>query len=289
MELPKGLNPELSTDPPWRLLITRPQTQAQVWAEAMTARGFDTQMINVLAIEGVQQEAQLQAIKNQVMELDSYNKVIFVSQNAVDHGMTWIENYWPQLPIELDFYAVGAATAGHLAEYGVNVENLAQVAEGAMTSEALLQAASLQQVSGQKILIMRGVGGRGHLAEVLRGRGAQVHYCELYERKLPSTALPALHMWVESLTPAIATRTIISLHSGESLENLQSLIASLGAPDNLSTGLASEPWRSVRLLVPSERILQQASAAGWQQCILAQNATDAAMTGAVLEYCQQQK
>jgi uroporphyrinogen-III synthase len=275
---------------PWQLVITRPTAQAKPWAAAMGARGFTTLELNLLAITGLQQAEQLQAIKNQVMELDAYSKVIFVSQNAVDQGMSWIERYWPQLPIKLDFYAVGAASARRLADYGVQVEDLAQAAEGAMTSETLLQAASLQQVSGQKILIMRGLGGRGHLADELRARGAQVEYCELYERSLPANAEQELQLLLSTVTPAAAARTIISLHSGESLENLQRLIVALNPSDiALPTILAASPWCYLHLLIPSERVLQQAQAAGWQQCILAQNATDGAMTQALDDYCQLQK
>lgn len=267
------------------VVITRPEAQAAVWHEQLQALGFNCARLNLLEISPVVAEDKIRAIKNKILDFDLYQKVIFVSQNAVDYGMGWLEDYWPQLPMGIDYFAVGATTAKKLASYGVDVQDLAVSASGGMTSEDLLGAEHLQHVDGEKILIFRGCGGRGHLAEELRQRGASVDYCELYERGLPKVAREQLVQLLAS-TKTANTKLILSLHSGESLQNLVAVLAQLPVAEQPKT----REWLHNRLLlVPSQRIVASAQAAGFKKIICAENATDNAMTAALLNYCRTQE
>ena len=267
------------------VIITRPQVQAAVWAEHLQQWGFAIGRLNLLEICPLVDERQTRAIKNHILNFDLYQKVIFVSQNAVEHGMHWLENYWPQLPMGIDYFAIGATTANKLSSYGIAVKDLAASSSGNMTSEALLAADHLQHIAGEKILIFRGIGGRGHLAEVLRERGAAVDYCEVYNRSLPAAAhLQLRELLGDSAVPHDAC--IISLHSGESLQNLVALAAALG--EN-KTAIAMQCLQKYLLLVPSQRIVCAAQALGFTRVLCAENATDNAMTAALLEYCRTQE
>jgi uroporphyrinogen-III synthase len=264
------------------VVITRPEAQAAVWHEQLQALGFHCARLNLLEISPVAAEDKIRAIKNKILDFDLYQKVIFVSQNAVDYGMEWLEDYWPQLPVGIDFFAVGATTAKKLASYGVVVQDLAVSASGGMTSEDLLGAEHLQEVDGEKVLIFRGCGGRGHLADELRKRGAWVDYCELYERTLPAVAGEQLQQLLVS-TDASAAQIILSLHSGESLQNLLALLAQLPAAQQEQ----ARAWMQYNLLlVPSQRVVAAAQDAGFKRIICAENATDNAMTAALLHYCR---
>jgi uroporphyrinogen-III synthase len=224
-------------------------------------------------------DEQQQAIKNHILALDNYHKVIFVSQNAVQHGMEWIERYWPQLPYAINFYAIGATTAKLLSQYGVRVEDLALSEQSDMTSESLLKAPSLQHITEQKILIMRGCGGRGELAQQLSARGASVQYCELYKRELPADAQ---QQWQDFLQQHSAqARCIITVHSGETLQQLSQILE--------ATDAAIQVQQNWPLLVPSTRIAQHARTQGWQQVVCAKNATDAAMTQALTDFLAAQQ
>lgn len=267
------------------VVITRPEAQAAAWAEQLQVLGFTCARLNLLEISAVAEEDKTRAIKNKILDFDLYQKVIFVSQNAVDYGMSWLEDYWPQLPIGIDYFAVGATTAKKLASYGVEVQDLAVSASGGMTSEDLLSAEHLQNVDGEKILIFRGCGGRGHLAEELRKRGAWVDYCELYERGLPVTAREQLLQLI-AVTEAADTQIMLSLHSGESLQNLVAVFAQLTTAEQAT----ARAWMHNNiLLVPSQRVAEAAQMAGFTRIICAENATDNAMTAALLEYCRTQE
>lgn len=248
------------------LLITRPQAQAEVWARQLQPLGVNTTLVPVLAIVPLTDSAAVQAIKNCLYDFDLYSKVIFVSQNAVHYGMNWVDDLWPQYPVEQQYFAVGAATAAALIERGI----AASAAADAMNSEALLALPQLQHVAGERILIMRGCGGRTHLGDVLSERGARVDYLELYERQLPVAAEQGLREWLAAQHGS----SLVSVHSGESLENLNQLI------DAELMALKKMP-----LLVPGERVATLARAAGWQ-VIVADNATHPAMLSAMRGWYQ---
>lgn len=254
------------------IVVTRPSAQAEPWALRLRDLGATTSVASLLEIVPVSEGAQIQAIKNCILDLDLYRKAIFVSQNAVEHGFEWMDMYWPQLPIGVDFFAVGETTAKQLHSRGVRVTDLAQSQTGAMTSETLLQSPALQHVAGEKIVIFRGVGGRPHIGEVLSERGAHVSYCELYERVLPSESAQKMAAILSPFMDSTQSqeKLVMVIHSGEALENFQLVLRKLSL--TLSNIAAK-----VYLLVPSQRILDMAKAAGFIHVFAAQNATEASM------------
>jgi uroporphyrinogen-III synthase len=264
------------------VVITRLQAQADVWATELQALGFSCRRLPLLELRSLADESQQRAIKNKILDFDLYQKVIFVSQNAVEHGMNWLDDYWPQLPIGIEYFAVGSTTAKKLATYGIAVTDLAVSENGGMTSEDLLRAPQLQNVDGEKILIFRGIGGRGHLADTLRARGAWVDYCEIYERLIPSAASAQLQQLLIDVSGHSNQQVIIAVHSGESLQNLLALVAMLKGTPQASV---SAQLQALPLLVPSARIAEAANVAGFKKIISAENATDHAMSAALLNYC----
>ncbi|WP_232522327.1 uroporphyrinogen-III synthase [Marinimicrobium alkaliphilum] len=261
----------------YRVLVTRPLAQAEPWCEQLRACGADAVAVPVLALAPVTGADQCQAIKQRIMDFDLYQKAIFVSRNAVHYAFEWLEDFWPQLPMGIEYYAVGDATARALADHGVAVSALTAAQSGAMTSETLLAAPDLQAVTGQKIVIFRGCGGRGAMAEILRERGAQVDYCELYERLLPEGTAQAL---ARALPPE--GETLVTVHSGESLTNLVTVLNGLTTSPDSAT-LAQYLWRQP-LVVPGNRVAGLAREAGFDRVIMAENATDPAMFAALERY-----
>ncbi len=254
------------------IVVTRPHAQAEPWAERLRALGARTSVISLLEIVPVAEEVHIGSIKNRILDFDRYSKAIFVSQNAVEHGFEWLENYWPQLPMGVDYFAVGETTAKQLQARGVRVTDLAQSQTGSMTSETLLQSPGLQSVQGEKILIFRGLGGRPHIGEVLSERGALVDYCELYERVLPAESSRAF----AQLLAQNLQNLVVVLHSGEALDNLLKIVRQM-------TVETSTVMVNMMVLAPSQRILELARTAGFTYVVAAKNATEASMLQGLLD------
>ena len=177
------------------VLVTRPQGQAETLIAAIEQTGGKANHLPVMEITELTDQARLQQCKQLIMELDQFQHVIFISGNAVNFGMEWVQQYWPQLPVGISWHGIGKKTVAQLIEQGVPCPPYE--IDGAMNSEALLQHKSLQQLAQQKVLIIRGVGGRDFLAEQLSQRGAQVSYAECYQRELPTIADGALNTLLE--------------------------------------------------------------------------------------------
>ena len=89
-------------------------------------------------------------------------------------------------------------------------------------SEALLALGAMTAVAGKRVMIVRGNGGRNKLGDTLRARGAEVHYVEVYQRRLPRVDQARLARdWQQQAMDAIVVT------SGEALKNLPLLV---GAP-----------------------------------------------------------
>ncbi len=181
--------------------------------------------------------------KQLVMDLDQFDVLIFISTNAVAFGMALIDQYWPQLP-RLNWFAVGAATAEELGNWG----QLA-VAPEVPGSEGLLALPSLQNLDQQKVMIVKGEGGRTLLTETLIERGATVTELPVYQREPVPYSIGQLS---KIFTPGTLGYVIIT--SGESAEQFDEL-----CPSTLREQLV--------LIVPSARVAEIARGRGYTQVI----------------------
>lgn len=265
------------------VVITRPRKQAEIWAEKLSRHGISSLCMPLLEItafrdDNPDHQQQCRAIKNHILELDLYQKVIFVSQNAVEQALHWIDVYWPQIPVGVDFFAIGETTARFLVEQGLSVQNLATSNQSDMTSEALLMHPALQSVADEKILIVRGVGGRGYLADELRRRGAKVDYCEVYQRNIAADALPGMTSWINNQQAWNGQHYLLAFHSSETWNYFCDLAGKIQAAN---AGDLMPKFRTLSVLVPSARVEEEVNKSGFHHTILAKNATDEAMTQAV--------
>jgi uroporphyrinogen-III synthase len=241
------------------VLVTRPEAQQPPLIQALAAIGAKAVALPTLTICAIsEQQSEAQSIKNRVLALDEYQHLIFISTNAVQCGMPWIENYWPQLPVAQRFHAIGQATAGALAGFDI----AANACDQAMNSESLLQHPGLQQLDGQRVLIFRGIGGRDYLAEQLRQRGAQVEYCEVYRRQQPAYDKGEVAARLQQQ----AVDTVI-VNSVETLQNLLKMA---------NEEQVYELIADCAFIVPSERVAQFAQQVGLRSVWQAENATVAA-------------
>lgn len=253
------------------VLITRPLPAASRWQHSLTAAGWQSQIISCMDIVPVADVQGLQAIKNVILEFDRFDKVIFVSVNAVSQALAWLDQYWPQLPARQAYFAIGETTAEALREADIYPEALGQ-ADGPMNSETLLGAPQLQAIGGENILVFKGVGGRRLIQDTLAARGAEVGECALYRRELPETAAADLALWLDSTPPG---NRVIACHSGESLVNLVDAAAATGRKPLLL---------EQSIVVPGERVGHLAYELGFTKVWPAINASDGAMLAGLNQY-----
>ena len=212
------------------VLVTRPRTQAAELVDAIEARGGSTYCFPVIEIAAFEELD----IRNSVARLGKPDIVVFVSRNAVEHGIRFTD--------EAEIAVIGPATARAVRAAGRVVD--IQPASG-YDSEHLLAEPRLQNVEGQRVRIIRGNDGREKLAEELKARGAVVEYLSVYERRLPPlSAEAAAELEAHWREGRIGVLTVMSV---QSLINLIELL-----PEWCAAQLPSTP-----LVTPSARVIKE--------------------------------
>jgi len=235
-----------------KVLVTRPKQQAANLCECIAELGGEAILFPVLDIEFKPAEL----LTNWQPD---WHKIIFISKNAV-HG--FLQQIQPeQLKDTTQIVVVGAATGAALNKAGLTVAIQPQENGG---SEYLLALDDMQQLAGEKVLIVRGEGGRELLAETLTQRHAEVAYCEVYRRVKSSPSK-------EACQHAILSDVLICT-SEQSVKNLVSLLAT----DKLR--LLEKP-----LIVLSERIKQSALSLGFKEVWVTESTSDAAIIDTLLQ------
>lgn len=238
------------------VLVTRPTAQAGGLCDLIVEAGGSPVQAPLLSIEPAGSAAAL-AVLNQP---SGWDWLIFISANAVRFALSLVG--WT--PGQARIAAVGEATAAALTGAGQRVD-LRPCPP--YNSESLLADTRLAAVAGQRILLVRGAGGREHLADVLRERGAEVAYAEVY-RRIPITTeafAPALAAWPDGRYDAVVVT------SGEALQRLAELLR--------ESALDSLPRPA--LAVPGERLAGLAREQGWPWIAVAEDAGDEAIVQAL--------
>jgi uroporphyrinogen-III synthase len=244
------------------VLVTRPDHQAGHLCQLIEAEGGVAVRYPALAIRPRPDRA---AVRAAVGPTDRYDLVIFVSANAVRFGAD-ILGERRDAPIA----AIGQATAAALNAAGYRVSLMP--AEGA-DSESLLALPQLAQMSGQRVLIVRGFGGLDLLQEAMTGRGAQVQYAEVYTRE-PARPSAGLQAEIEELW----RQGGISACTATSVELLEALV---GIVTPRCRGLMD----STALVTGSERVAAAAARLGLgSPILLADSPEDAALIGALVRW-----
>ena len=243
-----------------RVLVTRPAGQAQGLCDRLVAAGFDAIHVPAIAITDPADGSALDAL---IPVLERYQLAIFVSVNAVLHGLPRILRLrsWPA---QTAIATVGLSTTAAVEVLGLPV---AHVPEHEYSSEGLLALPALQHMAGRRVVILRGNGGRDALHAELAARGALVDYVEVYRRICPPDSAAKL------LPLLVAHRLgVITVTSNEVLQNLFDMAGNDGQP----------LLREIPLVVASRRQAALAAQLGFRQgAVIAGHASDEAMAAGV--------
>ncbi|MDN3556094.1 uroporphyrinogen-III synthase [Halomonas maura] len=239
------------------VLICRPGPRAAALAEAIAAEGFPVERGEAMVLEPLAETPQQRAAW---LDFDQFRRVVVASPFAAECLAEALDRYWPQLPVGIDYYAVGAATAATLHRLlGVRVH--LPPPGGEDTSEALLALGSLQRLAGQRLLLVAGEGGRALMAETLAARGARLTRLAVYRRRL--------------LEPSTSLRR--RLASGD----YQALVVSSGEILGHLARWCSQAALNQPLIVSSTRLATLAGTLGFRLPVVASGATPDALAAAV--------
>jgi len=236
------------------VLVTRPAPQAEVLANQIRDLGGEAHVLPAIDIKPL------------VASLSgTYELVIFVSVNAVEHGARLIVR-----TEQMRIAAIGRATAAALAAASLPADIIPE--QGA-TSETLLAHPQLTLTPGGRVLIVRGRGGRDVLQQTFLSRGFAVEMLEVYERVAPPADEPRRNeieqLWSTGGFDAVTATSV------ETLQNLQSMLTEQG---RMLLGVTP-------LVVASPRIRDAAIRMGLGgECIIAAGADDQAISGALCQW-----
>jgi uroporphyrinogen-III synthase len=230
------------------IVVTRPRDQAVQLARSIEQAGGVPLLFPLLDITEVQDTRELH---EQISRLGQFDLAIFISPNAVHYGIAAIRAAG-NLPAQLRIATVGQGSAKALRDMGI-ASVIAPTER--FDSEGLLALPELQDVSGKRVMIFRGDGGRELLGNILRARGATVEYAACYQRSKPQQDAGAL---------VNAAPDAISVTSSEALGYLWQMLDSS----------AQGALRDIPLFVPHVRIAELARQQGWREVLLTDSGDD---------------
>jgi len=230
------------------VLVVRPLRQQDAFLQLLEQAAVDYQYKPIMRIEAIaESEPEAESIKNCILGFAEFDCAIFISANAAELGIKWLDQYWPMLPTGQQLFAVGQQTESILSAYGCRVSSPRKQ----QNTEGLLdEMPSLQQLQNKAVIIFRGGGGRTTLGDRLQSRGATVTYCELYRRILMPDSLAEAQTLLSDCSCLVA-------HSGELVQAM---------------GPAAAETSNIPVVVPSERVAEISRKLGYSNILVANNA-----------------
>ena len=243
-----------------KVLVTRPEPENSLTCHALSSLGAIPLSLPMLQIKPLDAKEDIARLHSQLFNLDTYQFVIFVSKNAARLGAELIDECWPMLPVGIQWLGIGKGTTDTLKQL-----HIPAITSPGHDTEAMLTWLKPAKMRDQKVLIVRGQGGRPDLASGLESRGASVDTLEIYQRATPIYDAQTFFFLEEP--------DVIWTTSGESLNNLTQQIQQL-SPNLMNT----------TLFVPSERVAEHARSNGWRRVICAQGADDQSLIAATMQH-----
>jgi len=246
------------------LINCRPEPQSHALAALLKSNNYTSYEFCPITIENLTDDFTQKRLHQFTRELDRFDEIIVTSQYAVEFGVEYFSDHWPQWPIQ-NWWAIGDRTADLLARYGIN----AQVPNKPQNSQSLLRALHIDTQKSHKpktILIVTGKHGLGAMAPELENTGHQVTTLCVYERKLKTIDTAKKQAVLEAISQSTGV-IITSQDIAIALENLRLL-----NPAHLSNS---------KFFVASHRIEQYLRGKGAQAVINCKSAANPAILCAI--------
>jgi uroporphyrinogen-III synthase len=252
-----------------QLWVTRPHSEAILWAEALTQAGWPVKVLPLIRVGPPADLADRAALVAARVRAPACDAILFVSTPAVQHFFEGLNAaHWAGATTR--FWAPGPATAralsNELRRLGIDSSRIDQPPAGAaqFDSEHLWPVVAPQVGHGRRVLVVRGTSGeapgaglapgagqgREWLLDRCRAAGAEVSSCAAYERRPPD--------W----TPQM----VAEARSGAAAGQLW-LFSSSEALMHLMRGLPGTDWSRSGALCTHPRIAQAAREAGFGEVL----------------------
>lgn len=241
-----------------RVVVTRPEREAQRWVAALSDAGMDAVALPLIVVAGPPDTA---AVRGAWLRLQQQDALMFVSGNAVDSFFKekppLAPDWTAQAAIKTRAFVTGPGSRAALLRNGVGADRIdaPDTTAGQFDSEALWACVQAQVHPGFRVLIVRGAGaagalvdgaGRDWFARQVQSHGGLVEFVVAYQRNAP--------VWGEaqraSASNAAGEGSVWLFSSSEAIANLRSLM-----PD--------QQWQHCRAVATHPRIAQAAREAGF--------------------------
>lgn len=249
-----------------RVIVTRPQQEAQRWVHDLSALGLDALALPLITVGPVAEPA---ALVQAWQQLGEYVAVMFVSGNAVAHFFAskpaLAAGFSSEYAIKTRAWAPGPGTASALLRAGVPAQCIDVPASdaGQFDSEALWQVVGQQVGAGDRVLIVRGGdpagsseaapgAGRAWFAQRVASAGARPEFVVAYQRCAPDFSPEERQLACQAASDGSVW-----------------LFSSAQAVANLSAWLPGQSWAQARALATHPRIAAAAKKAGF--CVVCES------------------
>lgn len=239
------------------VLVIRPEPQASQLYLQLENRGVHTIIHPVIEFEVNH------ACNMLPMLLADSHIIIAVSVAAIDYAERYLKligKSWPSEPL---YFAIGQKSAHHFSEVVQQKVHYPLIGD----SEHLLELTELFDINAKNVTILRGDSGRELIFETLSFRGANVRYCETYQRNyIHFDAKVSVPFW--------------------QAQEVDSLVITSGGQLNYFVhcfGGSEQIWLfNLRLFVPSQRVANEAAQYGFTNIINVGSASNFDLLAAIL-------
>jgi uroporphyrinogen-III synthase len=228
-----------------RVVLTRQTKDSNALASRLREQGVETLQFPLMAIEPLPVDS-----PQRLSAEHGLTVLVFTSTNAVQYGLHAIR----------DLASADACTViavGKRTLEALQSESIDAIAPEREDSEGILELPIFQDAMIDRVIVVKGEGGRDLLQRALIDRGVTVIDLNCYRRYWPTVDVDKLDQFLEDGAP------LIHVASGEAVVRLTDLV---------STAVQ----RQSSLVVPSGRVAHQARALGWHRVEEAEGAGDAA-------------
>ncbi len=205
-----------------RVAVTRSAHQSRRFGELLADRGAEPVYLPTIDIEPIIPNSRL---RSAIDRISSYDAIIFTSVNGASIFFAHLRGSGRDARAlsGLTIIAIGAATAAHLAIYGIQADLVPEK----FTSEGVVSVLEAYGVAGRNFLIPRAEEARDVIIRYIRTNGGSCSVVPIYRATIPTPAGPVPEdLDIVTFTSSSTANNFIMLYGKGILKN--SVIASIG-------------------------------------------------------------